>query len=69
MHVVSGCADSFDRHVIKLLNDCGVCRYDAIVVGVGGMGSAALYHLAKRGSKVRLCCHFREQRSTSAYGS
>lgn len=27
-------------------------QYDAIVVGVGGMGSAALYHLAKRGSKV-----------------
>lgn len=27
-------------------------RYDAIVVGVGGMGSAALYHLAKRGKRV-----------------
>ncbi len=27
-------------------------QYDAIVVGVGGMGSAALYHLAKRGLKV-----------------
>ena len=26
--------------------------YDAIVIGVGGMGSAALYHLAKRGLKV-----------------
>ena len=26
--------------------------HDAIVVGVGGMGSAALYHLAKRGKKV-----------------
>ena len=26
--------------------------YDAIVVGLGGMGSAALYHLAKRGLKV-----------------
>ncbi len=25
--------------------------YDAIVVGVGGMGSAALYHLARRGAK------------------
>ena len=24
-------------------------RYDAIVLGVGGVGSAALYHLAKRG--------------------
>jgi sarcosine oxidase len=27
-------------------------RYDAIVVGVGGMGSAATYHLAKRGLDV-----------------
>ncbi len=27
-------------------------EYDAIVVGVGGMGSATLYHLAKRGLKV-----------------
>lgn len=27
-------------------------RYDAIVVGVGGMGSAAAYHLAKRGLAV-----------------
>ena len=27
-------------------------RYDAIVVGVGGMGSAALYHLARRGLHV-----------------
>jgi len=27
-------------------------RYDAIVVGVGGMGSAALYHLARRGKRV-----------------
>jgi sarcosine oxidase len=26
--------------------------YDAIVVGVGGMGSAALYHLASRGARV-----------------
>ena len=26
--------------------------YDAIVVGVGGMGSAAVYHLAKRGQRV-----------------
>src|SRR5262245_29649965 len=26
--------------------------YDAIVLGVGGMGSAALYHLAKRGQTV-----------------
>lgn len=29
-----------------------VQHYDAIVIGVGGMGSAALYHLAKRGKKV-----------------
>jgi sarcosine oxidase len=27
-------------------------RYDAVVVGVGGMGSAALYHLAGRGKRV-----------------
>jgi sarcosine oxidase len=27
-------------------------RYDVIVVGVGGMGSAALYHLAARGRRV-----------------
>ena len=27
--------------------------FDAIVVGAGGMGSAALYHLARRG--VRAC--------------
>jgi len=26
--------------------------YDAIVVGLGGMGSAAAYHLARRGKKV-----------------
>src|ERR671933_1239490 len=25
---------------------------DAIVIGVGGMGSAAVYHLARRGAKV-----------------
>jgi sarcosine oxidase len=27
-------------------------RYDAIVLGVGGVGSAALYHLARRGVRV-----------------
>src|SRR5437870_4845848 len=27
-------------------------HYDVIVVGVGGMGSAALYHLARRGRRV-----------------
>jgi sarcosine oxidase len=27
-------------------------QYDAIVLGVGGMGSAALYHLARRGLRV-----------------
>jgi glycine/D-amino acid oxidase-like deaminating enzyme len=26
--------------------------YDAIVIGVGGMGSAVLYHLAQRGLRV-----------------
>ena len=29
-----------------------VSVYDVIVIGVGGMGSAAVYHLARRGSKV-----------------
>jgi len=27
-------------------------RYDVIVVGVGSIGSAALYHLARRGTRV-----------------
>src|SRR6516164_171525 len=27
-------------------------RYDVIVIGVGAMGSAAIYHLARRGRKV-----------------
>jgi sarcosine oxidase len=27
-------------------------RYDVIVIGVGGMGSATLYHLARRGKRV-----------------
>ena len=27
-------------------------RFDTIVIGVGGMGSAALYHLARRGQRV-----------------
>src|ERR1041384_4819353 len=26
--------------------------YDAVVVGLGGMGSAALYHMARRGKRV-----------------
>jgi sarcosine oxidase len=29
-----------------------VGSYDAIVVGVGGMGSATVYHLARRGVRV-----------------
>ncbi len=29
-----------------------MARYDAIVLGVGGVGSAALYHLARRGAHV-----------------
>src|SRR5690349_19114101 len=29
-----------------------MARYDAIVLGVGGVGSAALYHLASRGMRV-----------------
>ena len=27
-------------------------RYDAIVIGLGGMGSAAAFHLARRGQRV-----------------
>src|SRR3954471_286411 len=27
-------------------------RFDTIVLGVGGMGSAAVYHLARRGQRV-----------------
>ena len=27
-------------------------RFDVIVVGVGGMGSAACFHLARRGKRV-----------------
>jgi sarcosine oxidase len=27
-------------------------NYDAIVIGVGGVGSAALFHLASRGAKA-----------------
>ena len=30
----------------------GQNRYDIIVVGVGGMGSAALFHIARRGARV-----------------
>ena len=30
----------------------GMPSYDAIVIGVGGMGSAAVYHLARRGLQV-----------------
>src|SRR5215213_1325627 len=29
-----------------------ITRYDVIVIGVGGMGSATVYQLAKRGRKV-----------------
>ncbi len=31
---------------------CLYCRFDVIVAGIGGHGSAALYHLAKRGKRV-----------------
>ena len=27
-------------------------RYDAIVIGLGGMGSASVHHLARRGNRV-----------------
>ena len=30
----------------------GATPYDVIVIGLGGMGSAAAYHLARRGARV-----------------
>jgi phosphoglycerate dehydrogenase-like enzyme len=33
-------------------NQNGVTMYDVIVIGLGGMGSAAAFHLARRGLKV-----------------
>src|SRR2546429_8461035 len=30
----------------------GMAVYDVIVLGVGGMGSAAAYHLSRRGARV-----------------
>ena len=32
--------------------DRGVRTYDTIVIGIGGMGSAVLYHLARRGQRA-----------------
>lgn len=32
--------------------EVGLVTYDAIVIGVGGMGSATAYHLARRGAKT-----------------
>lgn len=36
----------------------GVARFDVIVIGVGAMGSATVYHLARRGRKVLGLEHF-----------
>jgi len=38
--------------VSRGLEEQDTVSYDAIVVGVGGMGSAAVYHLARRGVRV-----------------
>jgi len=38
--------------VSRELEEQDTVSYDAIVVGVGGMGSAAVYHLARRGVRV-----------------
>src|SRR5712692_9216933 len=38
--------------MVKLRSYCMRSMYDVIVVGVGGMGSAAAYHLAARGARV-----------------
>jgi sarcosine oxidase len=45
--------ESFNQRALASpFYDRRVDRYDAVVVGVGGMGSAALYHLARRGMRV-----------------
>lgn len=46
--------DTLHRRVKRKFigTDRSAHRFDAIVVGVGGHGSAALYHLAKRGQRV-----------------
>jgi hypothetical protein len=38
----------YERHTGAMVSR----RFDAIVIGVGGMGSAAAYHLARRGLRV-----------------
>src|SRR4051812_38614425 len=42
---------SFIPHPSSLIPS-GESRYDVIIAGVGGMGSATAYHLARRGRKV-----------------
>jgi sarcosine oxidase len=48
----SGCASSAPPSLRDRRPRVSRRRFDAIVVGVGGMGSAALYHLARRGRSV-----------------
>ena len=44
--------------------------YDAIVIGAGGMGSAAAYHLAKSGANVLLLEQFQRGHSLgSSHGA
>src|SRR6185369_12649239 len=42
----------FPRQASSYWNMTNARRYDVIVVGLGAMGSATLYHLAKRGVRV-----------------
>ncbi|MEZ4521858.1 MAG: FAD-dependent oxidoreductase [Thermomicrobiales bacterium] len=41
--------------------------YDSIVIGLGAMGSASLYHLAKRGQKVLGLDRFEEGHELGSY--
>ena len=46
-----------------------VKQFDAIVVGAGGVGSAAAYYLAKAGQKVLLIEQFElDHQNGSSYG-
>src|SRR3954449_3707334 len=55
---MSGDSSSFIPHPSSLIPSSeslipsGESRYDVIIAGVGGMGSATAYHLARRGRKV-----------------
>ena len=52
-HLVAHMSSTQTYRTAGATSSC-LCRYDVIVVGIGGMGSAALYHLAKRSRRVSL---------------